>query len=171
MKLNWGRKTKTERHEEYPNKDAILLCTAIRVGKLNEYLDLLAKEPKKRIINNFLGIVCSKSSGLPIVGAETKPPVVVDGISLDPIQNIQARRMTKITLLLLVKDESKKLDMWDEIQPQWTDNYILENKALVQAMEVIAQQSENTGQESKVADIRKGIEDIKESNKEYAIDW
>jgi hypothetical protein len=42
MKLNWGRKTKTERQEEYPTKDALLMCNLIRVGKLNEYLEWLS---------------------------------------------------------------------------------------------------------------------------------
>lgn len=171
MKLNWGRKTKTERQEEYPTKDALLMCNSIRVGKLKEYLEWLEKRPQKEIINKFLGIIYSKWSWLPIVCAEETPPVVIDGVSFDSIQNTQARRMTKITLLLLVKDESKKLGIWNEIQPQWTEKYILENKALVQVMEAIAKQCENTGQESKVADIRKGIEGVKEANKEYTIDW
>jgi len=171
MKLNWGRKTKAEHQEEYPTKDALLMCNSIRVGKLNEYLGWLEKRPKKEIINKFLGIIYSKSSWLPIVCAEEKPPVVIDGISFDAIQNVEARRMTKITLLLLIENESKKLGIWNQLQPQWTEKYILEAKNLVQVMEAIAEQCENTGQESMVADIRKNIEGFKETNKEYAIDW
>lgn len=171
MKLHWGRKAKTEHQEEYPTKDALLMCNSIRVGKLNEYLEWLEKRPKKEIIDKFLGIIYSKNSWLPILFQEETPPVVIDGISVDSIQNRVARIMTKITLLLLVKDESKKLGIWSQLQPQWTEKYILETKTQVQVMEAIAKQCENTGQESKVVDIRKRIEDLKEANKEYAIDW
>lgn len=171
MKLHWGRKTKTERQEEYPTKDALLMCNSIRVGKLNEYLEWLEKRPKKEIIDKFLGIIYSKNSWIPILFQEETPPVVIDGISVDSIQNRVARIMTKITLLLLVKDESKKLGIWNQLQPQWTEKYILETKTQVQVMEAIAKQCENTGQESKAVDIRKRIEDLKEANKEYAFDW
>ena len=171
MKLNWGRKTKAERQEEYPTKDALLMCNLIRVGKLNEYLEWLEKRPEKEVINKFLGIVYSKSSWLPIVFAEEKPPVVIDGISFDPIQNTCARRTVKISLLLIVKDESKKLGIWNEIQPQWTEKYILETKTQVQVMEAIAKQCDDTKQESIAVNLRKGIKNIKETNKEYAIDW
>jgi len=171
MKLNWGRKNKTERQEEYPTKDALLMCNLIGVGKLNNYLEWLGKRPKKEIIDKFLGIIYSKDSWLPILFQEETPPVVIDGISVDALQNRVARRMTKITLLLIVKSESEKLGIWDQIQPQWTEKYIQETKNQVQVMEAIAKQCEDTGQESKAVDIRKKIEDMKEANKEYVIDW
>ena len=167
----WGRKTKTERQEEYPTKDALLICNLIRVGKLNEYLEWLEKRPKKEIINKFLGIIYSKNSWLPVLFQEETSPVVIDGISFDSLQNRIARITTKITLLLLVHDESKKLGVWNQLQPQWTEKYILENKILVRIEETIAKQLEDTGQGSKAADLRKGIEHIKEANKQYAIDW
>jgi hypothetical protein len=171
MKLHWRRKTKTERQEEYPTKDALLMCNLIRVDKLKEYLEWLEKRPKKEIINKFLGIIYSKSSWLPICFAEEKPTVVIDGISFDPIENVAARRVTKISLLLLVADESKKLGIWNQLQPQWTEKYILETKTYVQEMEAIAKGCENAGHESMAADIRKKIKGIKETNKNYAIDW
>ena len=171
MKLHWWRKTDTKRREEYPTEDAILMCNAIRVGKLDEYLEWLEQRPKKEIIEKFLSIINSKSSFLPIVAAEEKPPVLIDGISCDPIENVEARRMTKITLLLLVENESKKLGIWNQLQPQWTEKYILEAKTLVQVMEAIVKQYENNGQESIAADLRRKIEGMKEANKEYSIDW
>jgi hypothetical protein len=171
MKLNWGRKTKTERQEEYPTKDVFLMCNLIRVGKLNEYLEWLEKRPKKEIINKFLDIIYSKNSWFPIAFQEETPPVVIDGISFDSIQNRVGRIMTKISLLLLVHDESKKLGIWNQLQPQWTEKYILEAKILVRIEEGIAKQLEDTGQGSRAADLRKHIEGIKESNKKYAIDW
>lgn len=171
MRLNWGRKTQTERQEEYPTKDAFLMCNAIRIGKNKDYLEWLEKRPKKEIINKFLGIVYSKNSWLPVLFQEETPPVKVEGISFDSIQNRAARIFTKITLLLLVKDESEKLGIWNQIQPQWTEKYIRETKGQVQLMEAIAKQCVETGQESKAADIRNGIKKLKESNKAYAIDW
>ena len=98
MKLHWGRKTKTERQEEYPTKDALLMCNSIRVGKLNEYLEWLEKRPKKEIIDKFLGIIYSKNSWIPILFQEETPPVVIDGISVDSIQNRVARIMTNCFL-------------------------------------------------------------------------
>ncbi len=146
-------------------------CTLIRVGRLGEYLKWLEKRPKEEIINRFSGIINTKSSHLPICFAEEQPPVIIDGVSVDPIQNTQARRMTKISLLLLVQSESEKLGIWNEMQPQWTEKYIQENKSMVQVMEAIAKQCEDTGQESTAADIRKSIQGVKETNKKYAIDW
>ena len=146
-------------------------CTLIRVGRLDEYLKWLEKRPKEEIINRFVGIINTKSSYLPICFAEETPPVVIDGVSFDSIQNNQNKRMTKITLLLLVKSESPKLGIWNQLQPQWTEKYILETKTYVQVMEEMAKQCDNTGQETKAVDIRKKIKGVKETNKEYAIDW
>jgi len=168
MKFSWGRKNEAERQRE---DEAEGWCTLIRAGRLGEYLKWLEKRPKEEIINRFFGIINTKSSHLPICFAEEQPPVVIDGVSVDPIQNTQARRMTKITLLLLVKSECEKLGVWNKIQPQWTEQFIQENKSVVQVMEALAKQCEDTGQESKAVEIRKKIEDLKEKNKEYTIDW
>ncbi|TES84315.1 MAG: hypothetical protein E3J92_01605 [Dehalococcoidia bacterium] len=168
MTLNGGRTNKAERQRE---DEAEGWCTLIRMGRLGEYLEWLEKRPKKEIINRFLGIINTKSSHLPIVFAEEKPPVVIDGVSVDPIQNTVARRAVKISLLLLVHDESKKLGIWDQIQPQWTEKYILEAKTQDQIMEAMAKEYENTGQESRAAEIRKNIEDAKEANKKLGIDY
>ena len=171
MKLHWWRKNDTKREEEHPTDYAILMCNAARACKLKEYLEWLEQRPKNDIIEIFLSIINSKYSFLPIVAAEEKPPVIIDGISFDPIQNVEARMRTKIYLLLLVGDESKKLGIWKELERQWTEKYIAQNKELVQDMEGIARHCENNGQEADAANLRKGIERIKEINKEYSIDW
>lgn len=168
MKLNWGRTKKAERQRE---DEAEGWCTLIRVGRLGEYLEWLEKRPKKEIINRFLGIINTKHSWLPILFQEETPPVVIDGISVDSLQNSVGRIATKISLLLLVGDESKKLGIWNQLQPQWTEKYILETKILVRIEEHVAEQLEAAGQGNRAADLRKRIEDIKESNKKYAIDW
>lgn len=157
--------------ERQREDEAVGWCTLIRAGRLGEYLRWLEKRPKEEIINRFLGIINTKSSHLPICFAEEQPPVVIDGVSVDPIQNRQARRMTKIALLLLVESESEKLGIWNRIQPQWKEQFIQENKSMVQIMEALAKQCEDSGQGSKAVEIRKKIEDWKETNKEYAIDW
>jgi hypothetical protein len=161
----------TDESERQREDEAEGWCTLIRAGRLGEYLKWLEKRPKEEIINRFLGIINTKSSHLSICFAEEQPPLVIDGVSVDSTHNTQARRMTKITLLLLVHDESKNLGIWNQIEPQWTEKYIQENKSMVQVMEAIAKQHEDTGQESKAAEIRKNIQDVKESNKKYAIDW
>jgi len=171
MQLKWWRKNKIEHKEEYSNEDAVAMCNSIRFGKLDGYLKQLEKGTKQDIINRFLGIIYAKSSFLPIVGAAERPPITVDGISVDPIQNSQARRMTKITLLLLLGDESKKIGIWDQIEQVWTENYILEIKTMVQVTEAIAKQLENSGEIDRAADLRKGIIGMKEANKKYNIEW
>ena len=172
MKLNWGRTNKDERQREDEEEG---WCTLIRVGRLGEYLEWLEKRPKKEIINRFLGIINTKDSWLPIVFQEETPPEVIDGVSVDSMQNIIGRITTKISLLLLVHDESKKLGIWNQLQPQWTEKYILENMILVRIEEGIAKQLEDTGQGSRAADLRKGIKRIKEAAKELTgnqeIDW
>lgn len=172
MKLNWGRKNEAERQRE---DEAVGWCTLIRAGRLGEYLKWLGKRPKEEIINRFLGIINTKDSWLPILFQEESPPVVIDGISVDSLQNRIARITTKITLLLLVHDESKKLGIWNQIEPQWTEKYILENKILVRIEEHMAEQLEVTGQGSSAADLRKAVEHIKETVKELTgnqeIDW
>jgi hypothetical protein len=198
MKLNRGQKTKTEGHEKHPNQaafqmcniiklgkpkehlgglekrptqDTLQMCNAIRSGKLKEYLGELEKRPKKKITSKFLGIIYSKTVGLPILFDEEISTVIIDGISFDPIQNVQARMMTKITLLLTVESESKKLGIWNQLQPRWTEKYIMETKAYVQIIDAIVKHCENTRQEDKVIDLRNSIKLIKEVNQQYAIDW
>jgi hypothetical protein len=174
MKFNWGRKSEAERQNEAEHQredEAVGWCNLIRIGRLDEYLKWLEKRPKDEIINRFLGIIDTKSSHLPICFAEEKPLVVIDGVSFDSIENTQARRTTKIALLLLVKSESGKLSIWNKIQPQWTEQYVSEVKDTIQIMESLAKRCEDTGQENKAVDIRKKIADLKETNKEYAIEW
>lgn len=79
--------------------------------------------------------------------------------------------MTKITLLLLVKSESEKLGIWNRIQPEWTEEFIQENKSMVQVMEALAKHYEDSGQEEKAIDIRRKIEHIEETDKKYGIGW
>ena len=74
--------------------------------------------------------------------------------------------MTKISLLLLVESESKKLGIWNQLQPQWTEKYILESKIQVRIIEHVAEQLEVTGQGSRAADLRKAAERIKEAVEE-----
>jgi hypothetical protein len=99
------------------------------------------------------------------------PPVAVGGYSYTPIQNIQARMMTKITLLLLVESESRKLGIWSELQSQWTAQYIRETKRYVQILEAIAKQCEKTGEGNKAIELRNSINLIKDANRQYAIQW
>lgn len=167
MKSNLGRTSEAERQRE---DEAVGWCTLIKVGRLGEYLGWLEKRPKEEIANRFLGIINTKSSYLPICFAEERPPVIIDGMSVDPTENTQARRVTKITLLLIVKQESEKLDIWKKIQPEWTKEFIQESKALVQVMEALAKHCEDSGQEEKAIDIRRTIEHIKETDKKYGID-
>jgi hypothetical protein len=171
MKSNWGREDKTEAQEEYPTEDALAMCKGIQIGQVDKYLEWLNKRPTQEIVGRLLGIIHSKSSLLPIVCAEEKPPIQIDGINFDPIQNSQARRMTKITLLLLIHDASKRMGVWDKIQQQWTEKYILETKTQVRIAEAMAKQFEDDGQMDIAANLRKGIEGIKEANKKYRIEW
>jgi len=172
MKLKWGRKNEAERQRE---DEAVGWCTLIRAGRLGEYLKWLEKRPKEEIINRFFGIINTKSSYLPICFAEEQPPVVIDGISVDSLQNGIARRMTKISLLLLVHDESKKLGIWNQLQPQWTEKYILESKHYVRIMEYVAECCEKAGKGSTAAELRKAAQNIKEGVVKYTgsqgIDW
>jgi hypothetical protein len=170
MKLNWGRKNNNIA-DKPPTRDALLMCKSIKSGKIKEYLAGLEKLPEKKVIDKFLGIICSESSGLPILQDEVLPPVKIEGISFNPIQNIQARMMTKVALLLLVESESKKIGVWNQLEPHWTEKYFLETKRYVQIIEKIIKQCENTPEENKIADLSKSIKLIKEANTQYSIDW
>jgi hypothetical protein len=99
------------------------------------------------------------------------PIVKIDGTSFDPIPNIQARMMTKITMLLLIERESQKLGIWHQLQQQWIEKYIMDTKMYVRILEAIAKQCENYGQKDKAAELFKSIKLIKEANIQYAIDW
>jgi hypothetical protein len=168
-KFNRGRKNQAKRQNEAERQredEAPGWCNLIREGRLGEHLKWLEKRPKEEIINRFFGIINSKSSFLPICFAEEQPDVVIDGIRCDPIGNIQARRVTKITLLLLVKDESQKLGIWNKIRPQWTGEFTKENESVIQVWEALAKQCEDSGQKSQGVDIRKKIEDHKERSRQ-----
>jgi len=171
MKLNWAQKNNSNIGERHPTRDALLMCKSIKSGKIKEYLAGLEKLPEKKVIDKFLGIICSESSGLPILQEEVLPPVKLEGISFDPVKNIQARMMTKVALLLLVESESKKMGVWNQLEPHWTQKYILETKRYVQIIEKIIKQCENTPEANKIVDLRKSIKLIKEANKQYSIDW
>ena len=169
---------KLERPQEYvrrpdkaPTLEALLICRALKVDKLKEYLESLEKKPKKKIIRIFSGIIDSSSAGLPILYDQELPPVIIAAVSFDPIQNVQARMMTKITLLLLIESESKKLDIWNPLQQAWTKKYIIETKMYVRILDAIIKQCDNTGQKDKVVDLRKTVKLIKEANVQYTIDW
>jgi len=150
IRLTWGQKSKTEppqklslnnafnyrnvisidRLQEYrhwsdrsPTQDALDICRALKTGNLDEYWASLEQRPEKKIIRIFLGIIYSKSAGLPVLYDEEIPPVIIDGTAFDPIQNVQARMMTKISLLLIVKNESQKLNIWDQVQSRWMEKY------------------------------------------------
>ena len=197
IKLNWAFDTSKERHQQpainallnrnfvkidnseenlscpdkRPTKDALSICKALKTGKITEYFERLEKRPQKKIIRIFLGIIHSKSSGLPILCDEEMPIVKIDGISFDPIPNIQARMMTKITMLLLIERESQKSGIWNQLQQQWTEQYTMDTKMYVRILEAIAKQCENYGQKDKAAELFKSIKLIKEANIQYAIDW
>ena len=79
--------------------------------------------------------------------------------------------MTKITLLLLVESEARKLGIWSELQSQWTTQYIRETKRYVQILEAIAKQCEKTGEGNKVKELQSSINLIKDANRQYAIQW
>ena len=171
MKLSWGQKNNSNKAEKHPSRDALLMCKSIKSGKIKEYLAGLEKLPEKKVIDKYLGIICSESTGLPILQDQELPPVKLEGMSFDPIQNIQAKMMTKVTLLLVVESESKKLGIWDELQSLWTEKYVLETKGYVQIIEKIIKQCENTPEANKIVDLRKSIKLIKEANTQYSIDW
>jgi len=171
MKLNWSQKNNSNITGKHPTRDALLMCKSIKSGKTEEYLAGLEKLPEKKLIDKFLGIICSESSGLPILQDEVLPHAKLKGISVEPVQNIQARMITKVTLLLLVESESKKIGIWNQLQLHWTEKYIFETKGYVQIIEKIIKQCENTPEENKIADLRKSIRLIKEANTQYSIDW
>ena len=171
MKLNLGQKNNSNIAEKHPTRDALLMCKSIKSGKIKEYLAGLEKLPENKVIDKYLGIICSESTGLPILQDQELPPVKLEGMSFDPIQNIQAKMMTKVTLLLVVESESKKLGIWDELQSLWTEKYVLETKGYVQIIENIIKQCENTPEENKIVDLRNSIKLIKEANTQYSIDW
>ena len=185
MKVHWGQKaalpdnfvTISEPDESAgtreipPTQDARAMCRALRANKLPEYLSWLEQKPKKKILRKFRGVINSRSTGLPILDDEEAPNVVLEGIAFDPIQNIQARMMTKITLLLVVQSESKKAGIWDDLQAEWTGKYLQETKGFVRILETIIKQCENSGEQVRAAVLRNSIDQIKAANRQYAIQW
>jgi len=148
---------KQEQYQRWPDRrpthDALLMCNALKQGKLDAYLGPISELPKKKIIKKFLGIICSKSNNLPFLNDDEMPSIIIENISFDPIQNVQGRMMTKITLLLIIERESKKLGVWNQLQQIWTQKYILETKTYVQILEAIIKQCENSGQKDKAMEL------------------
>jgi hypothetical protein len=177
MKLNWILKAKPERTTDNQSQKSAMTDNFIKIDDSEgyqlqtEYMVWLEQKPEKKIINKFCGIINSKSMGLPILDDEEMPPVAVGGVSFNPIQNIQGRMMTKITLLLLVESEARKLGIWSELQSQWTAQYIRETKRYVQILEAIVKQCEKAGEGNKVKELQNSINLIKDANKQYAIQW
>ncbi|MDD4924527.1 MAG: hypothetical protein PHF74_06845 [Dehalococcoidales bacterium] len=175
MKFNRSNKKQTENNAKVQDNDssdeALRMCRAIQTGQLDKYLKYFDKCPKEETINIFLSIITSKDSWLPVLFQNETPPTIVDGISFDSIQNRVNRILTKITLLLLVKDKSQKLYLWQKIEPQWIEYYIIEIKHQVTLFEAIAQQFTDAGQRQKATEISEKIDQIKKANEAYKIDW
>jgi hypothetical protein len=157
--------------EKRPSRDALRLCNSIKTGNIPEYLDHLEQLPRRKMLRVFLGIIYSKSAGLPVLYDEEMPPVNIRGTSFDAVPNVQSRMMTKITLLITVKNESQKLGIWEQVRPQWMEKYTHETKMYVRILEAIKNQCENTPQSEKVAELLESIERIKAANLEYNIKW
>jgi hypothetical protein len=157
--------------QKRPTHEALLMCKAIKAGTAGDYLMQLEKMPHKKIVRIFLMIIYSKSAGLPILFDEELPAKIINGTTFDPVQNIQARMMTKIHLLCLVESESKKLGIWNEIHTQWADEYSREIREYVQIIEAIIRQCESTSHHNKIPELRHCIELIKASNRQHAINW
>jgi hypothetical protein len=169
---------KIERPQEYmrrpdkaPTPEALLMCRALKDDNVKEYLESAEKKPEKKLIRIFSGIIDSSSAGLPILYDKELPPVIIAAVSFDPIQNVQARMMTKITLLLLIESESKKLGIWNQLQQKWTEKYVMETRKFVQLLEAIIKQCENSGRTDQATSLRNSIKLIKESNEQFAIKW
>jgi len=90
-------------------------------GKIKEYLGWLEKLPEKKVIDKFSASFIPKVRGYQFYKIKSYH-CKTRRVSFDPIQNIQAKMMTKVTLLLVVESESKKLGIWHEIQSRWTEN-------------------------------------------------
>ena len=159
------------RPDKNPSQYALHMCKALKTGTINEYLKWLEKKPKKKIAGILLGIICSRTADLPILSCEERPPVTIDGASFNPVQNIQARMITRITLLYLVESEARKLSIWDQVQPQWMEKYTQETKIYIQVIEAIIKQCENSAHQDRIPELRHSIELIKESNRQYRINW
>jgi hypothetical protein len=185
MKVHWGQRaaptdnfiTINELDESAgtreipPTQDARAMCRALRAGKLPEYLNWLEQKPRKKMLSKFRGIINSRSAGLPILDDEEAPNIILEDIAFDPIQNVQARIMTKITLLLIVQSESQKTGLWNDLQSEWTENYLRETKRFVRILEAIIKQCENSGQQDRAAALRNSINQIKAANRQYTIQW
>ncbi|MFZ2036122.1 MAG: hypothetical protein WCC72_11160 [Dehalococcoidales bacterium] len=154
-----------------PTQDARAMCRALRADKLPEYLSWLEQKPKKKMLSKFRGIINSRSNGLPVLDDEEAPNIILEDIAFDPIQNVQARMMTKITLLLIVQSESQKTGIWNDLQTEWTENYLRETKRFVRILEAIIKQCENSGQQDRAAALRNSINQIKAANRQYTIQW
>jgi hypothetical protein len=159
------------RPDKAPTPEALLMCRALKDDNVKEYLESAEKKPEKKLIRIFSGIIDSSSAGLPILYDKELPPVIIAAVSFDPIQNVQARMMTKITLLLLIESESKKLGIWNQLQQKWTEKYVMETRKFVQLLEAIIKQCENSGRTDQATSLRNSIKLIKESNEQFAIKW
>jgi len=127
---------------EQPVTDAAWgLCDAIASDKLEDYLKVLERKPRQEIINNFLDIIRTKDSFLPILSGEETPPEVIDGISVDSPRNRMGRIDTLVQLLIVVKKESKKLGIWNEVEQQWKEKFKKETDLFIKYAEMILERS------------------------------
>jgi hypothetical protein len=154
-----------------PSEDALLMCESIRQQKINEHIRELAGIPQKKIVSKFSGIIRSPSKGLPVLYDEEMLPVVINGTSFDPLPNVLGRMMTKHTLLMIIKNESPKLNIWLQLEQQWKDVYCLETKTYVSIIRALAGHCAKSGQNEKAAELFASVERIKEVNRQYVINW
>jgi hypothetical protein len=130
--------------DEQPVTDAAwALCDAAASGKLQDYLKVLERKPRQEAIDNFLDIIHTKDSFLPILSGEETPPEVVDGIKVDSLHNRMGRIDTLVQLLIFVQEESKKLGIWSEVEQQWKKKFTKETDGFIQIVEMMLKNSKN----------------------------
>jgi len=104
----------------------------------------LEKRPKQEIINNFLDVIHTKDSFLPILSGRETPPEVIDGIHVDSWRNRMGRIDTFVSLLLAVKEESKRLGIWNKIKQQWKEKFKKETDLFIKYSEMVLERSMDT---------------------------
>jgi hypothetical protein len=133
-----------QKEEKAITDAAWALCDAIASGKLGDYLEILEKKPKQEIINDLLDIIHTKDSFLPILSGKETAPELIDGIAVDSRQNRMGRIDTLVSLLIVVKEESKKLGIWNKIKQEWKEKYKKETDLFIRYVEMMIEQTMDT---------------------------
>jgi hypothetical protein len=74
-----------------------------------------------KLVNDCLNVIRRKETAYPPLGidASKHPPTMIDGVAFEDIRVNIGRVLTKLAMLLAVKQKAEENHIWDSVKKEW----------------------------------------------------